>query len=110
MKKFIPFVLISFLFSCSSSSNKNEEILKLQNISSELQTKQQEQIKRGRDELDRMSAYILNMANAGASKNVLDSLDNEKKLMTEENTKKLKDIEIMMDNNFKTMDSIIKSK
>jgi hypothetical protein len=109
MKQFFALILMTlFFFSCSS--NKNEETKKIQSVVDSLQKKQRELVTKNEDELQRIDKYILNMTVARASESVIDSLYREKKKIGEEYLKKSKDIEILIDNNLKSLDSIQKNK
>ena len=112
MKKILFFSLLSIsLFSCSNKKKqKNEFILNLIKADSVLLVNQNNLMEDNRKKLDKWNEYILGMANADASKNVLDSIENEKKKEQQEYSKKLNEIQIDMDNNKKQMDSILKSK
>lgn len=109
MKRTFLFLLISFcILSCSNNKKeRNELLMKLTKENGLLIDKLSTVTKQNKEESEKMSAHILNMANAGASKNTIDSLMKVKEEMTAKQMLKLKEIENQQNRNKEIMDSIL---
>lgn len=109
MKKQFLFIALSIsIFSCSNNKKERDELLvKITNENGVLVEKQSQVMKENKDELEKMSAFIMDMANAGAPQTTIDSLMKEKEAMTAKQLLKLKEIENQQNRNQKLLDSIL---
>ena len=103
-------LLLPLMFSCSNEKKERDAfLLKITTENGVLQQKQSKLISTSTDELNRFNKYIMDMKLAGASKTVIDSLENDKKQVLESYNKKLKEVEMELNSNSKKVDSIIAS-
>lgn len=108
MKRYLIIAIaLPLFFSCSNQKKEREEILmKIINENQALQKEQSKFTESRLDELNRFNNYIMEMSLAGATKIIIDSLENEKKGLIEGYDKKLKEVETSLNMNFKKIDSI----
>jgi hypothetical protein len=108
MRKIILVAIMTVtLFSCSKNKN-DEQIVLLIKERSILMDNQSLEMKNRITYLQEQNNYIYDMTTAGATQNEIKKIENEKENNLEKFKKRLNDIEIKMDINFKKQDSITK--